>query len=115
MELPDIVKDFSIVDFVCSTGSNYTFPVGLANSKGSNSEHNTTTRFRSYHLLRITHSIIKTRQARQYTIVVLTRFRSFMRYDTFYNEEHLQCTTQYNSRFNTISFVYEGKTFPSLI
>jgi hypothetical protein len=30
-----------------------------------------------------------------------------MSYDTFYKGEHLQCTTKYNSRFNTISFVYE--------
>jgi hypothetical protein len=35
------------------------FQYGLAYSKGSNSEHSTATRFRSYHLLRIIHYIIK--------------------------------------------------------
>jgi hypothetical protein len=35
------------------------FQYGLAYSKGSNSEHSTTTRFRSYHFLRIIHYIIK--------------------------------------------------------
>jgi hypothetical protein len=73
-----------IAQCVCSKESNYQY--GKTYSKGNNSEqHNTTTRFRSYHLLRIRHSIVKTRQC--LTIFVLTRFPPLF---TFYNGDIYQ-------------------------